>query len=96
MSDRTIVDIDILDSYWEPTGPEEDLTARLLTTVCVNGIHHHLEAYAVVVKDDIQVVANSLFESNYEGLCQTSEPDGRYQVTEILGREYVLVMTPHC
>jgi hypothetical protein len=96
MSSRVIHDLEVLDSQWEPTGPEEDLTARLLSTVCVNGIHHHLEAYAVKEKDGIQVVVNDSFESNYEGMCQASEPDGRYQVVEILGREYVLLMTPHC
>jgi hypothetical protein len=91
-----ITDVDIPNSHWKLTGPMEDISSRLLHTVCVNGVHHHLEAFAVKVKDGIQEVSSPLFESNYEGMCQASEPDGRYQTTEILGREYVLMMTPHC
>ena len=96
MSNRVIHDLVIDDDEWEPTGSDDDLDSRLLLTVCVNGVNHHLEAYAVEVKEDIQVVRDSLFESNYEGMCMASEPDGRYQTTTIKGREYVLLMTPHC
>jgi hypothetical protein len=97
MAHEKIISIDVPDNYWKPTGQEEDPTARLLTTVFVNGTPHHLEAYAV--KDGIdyvQAVIDRAFESNYEGMCMASEPNGRYETTEIMGRDYVLMMTPHC
>lgn len=95
------VDLHIPDSAWEPCGGEDpESRTRLHASVCVNGVHHHLEAYEVKVEDkngiDMQVVVDSMFESNFEGMCMASEPDGRYQTVEIEGREYVLCMTPFC
>ena len=93
----TTFDLNIPDDDWAFSGPEGNEQSRLLACVCVNGIHHHLEAYQVKVDEEgIQAVADSSFESNYEGMCMASEPDGRYQTVEIHEREYVLVMTPYC
>ena len=95
---KIITDVHIPDDAWEATGSsEDDLETRLLAVLCINGTHHHLEAHEVKIsEDDIQEVKDSTFESNYEGMCMASEPDGRYQTTEIRGKEYVLVATPYC
>jgi len=96
--ERRVFDLPIPDNCWEECGMEDDnMAARLLTTVCVSGVHHHLSAYEVKVNDDgIQVVTDSSFEENYEGMCMESQPEGRYQTLKIRGRDYVLCMTPFC
>lgn len=93
MSEGT--ELHIEDGDWAPAG-EKDLMTRLLTTVYINGVPHHLEAIAVEVEDDNQKAADPAFESKFEGLCAMDEADGHYQTTEILGRKYVLAMTPFC
>jgi hypothetical protein len=88
--------LEIPDDSWELAGSDKDLKSRLMTAVRINGTLHHLEAYAVKVENHIQEVVDPEFEANYEGICMASEPNGQYQTTEIMGREYVLVMTPFC
>jgi len=90
------ISIDIPEESWERIGPEDDYESRLLTTVCINGIHHHLEAIAVKAEGYVQKVVNPMHEDIFRGIQTAAEPDGPYRVTEIFGREYVLLMTPHC
>jgi len=94
---RNSVDLKIKDEDWAPTGDESDPTSRLLISVYVNGVPHHLEAYAV--KDDeegYQTAVDSAYDSNLHGMFQVSEAEGRWETLEISGREYVLAMTPFC
>ena len=90
------VTVEVPDDAWEPTGPEEDPTARLLASLVVCGCYHHLEAYAIDPDDDIQQAAHESFQSNLDGMYAVGEPDKRFQSVEIKGREYVLTMTPYC
>lgn len=90
--------IHIPDEAWEKTGDcggNEDPAARLLTTVVINGVSHHVEAFAVEVVDDTQI-PHPNFDTEFEGIHQMSQPNGRYQTVSIMERDYVLSMSPYC
>jgi len=93
------INIHIPEEAWEPTGKsggeDEDPRARLLATLIINGVSHHLEAFAVTVVNGIQE-PHPRFEHEYEGMCQMSQPDGQYNTVTIAGREYVIGMSPFC
>jgi hypothetical protein len=95
---QNIFELTIPDEAWEETGVEEDaLDARLLTTVCINGVNHHLEAFQVeTTEQGIQQAVDIAFEGNIGGICDVSEPDGHWQTVTIKGKEYALAMTPFC
>jgi hypothetical protein len=93
--------LQIPDEAWEESGPKEeddpegsDPSLRLLAQATINGTPCHVEAYRVA-KDDIQRVDGAYFEQEWNGLCALQDY-GAYQTTTIRGREYVLVITPHC
>lgn len=85
------------DDLWRPTGPEDDHTARLLTSIKVNGLMMHLEAIAV---EDApagepfseQVACHPIFAEDLERLHFMQ--DTTFETVEIMGRQYVLVATP--
>jgi hypothetical protein len=98
---RVAIDIHIPDEAWEKTGDcggdedHEDPNARLLVAIHINGVPHHVEAFAVEEADGIQK-PHPDFEYEYEGMCQMSQPDGSYQTVSINERDYVLSMSPYC
>ena len=96
---KPALEFTIDDSLWEESGVDDyDRTARLHATVCINGVFHHLEAFAVVEneKTHVQEAADTAFEDNNGGIYDVAEPDGHWQTVKIKGRDYVLAMTPFC
>lgn len=97
--------ITIPDAAWERTGQIDDdestresddtLESRLLTTIHINGLAMHLEAIQVVNDEEPhpQEASNSAFEEDLQSYQDIQ--DCSFQTTEIMGREYVLVATPH-
>lgn len=84
---------------FEQTGPEERLESRLLATVSVFGIPHHLEL--IEVESDSDGVQTAVYE-RYAGwgsnaldhLSAYDGGDGPYQEIELGDRRYIAVMTP--
>jgi len=56
----------------------------------------HFEAIQVHEVNDVQCAVDSTFDSDLGALAELSGYGGPFVTTEILGREYVLYMTPHC
>lgn len=85
--------IEIPDSLWLETGPDEDPRARLLSRVEILGTFMHLEAIAVRTDPDhIQRADHS--DESFANLAIYAEPDGPFDTTAIRGRDYVLVAYP--
>ena len=78
---------------WEQTGSEEDITSRLLSGITINGLPLHVEAIAIDPDDDIQKAADPTFEDDVERY--QSIQDTNFRTTEINGRQYIIVATPH-
>lgn len=96
---------------FEPTGTEEDPTGRLLATVEIVGVPHHLEAIAVQYEVDGEVVDLNTYEgfepweqkatdpewqSMLEEYSRAASADGSWMSVKIAGREYALCLTPYC
>jgi len=89
------MDVTVQDNSWDPIGPEDDRFTHLMTTLHVNGIAHHLEA--VEVKDSSpQKVANKECQRKLDAMDIIATPEEPFQTTSIAGKEYVLLMVPHC
>lgn len=90
----------IPDAEWFDAGPKHDPTARLMCTVYVNRCPMHAEAWAVCAVDDEEtggtvqtpVVWPEKFEAVYRGV----QADGPWATVGLRGREYVIIITPHC
>lgn len=89
--------INIPPGMWEETGSDDedhkDPRARLLASITINGLPMHLEAFAVVEVDGIQMAADPAFQRDVEALQDMQ--DCAFQTVEIAGRDYILVATPH-
>ena len=85
--------ITITDEQWESTGDEEDPSARILLreNVSINGTGFHLEGWAV---DDEGYALYG--EDDLSQIAAGVGADGPFETVTIRGREYALVMTPHC
>lgn len=91
------VTVNIPVDAWQPNGPEDDPTSRLLSSLVIYGTYHHLEAYAVTEDENgIQVAAHPIFQSNLDGMYEVGEPDKAFECVTIGLRQYVLAMTPYC
>jgi hypothetical protein len=92
--------LEVPDDAWDPVGPPEDPTARLLLTLSVGHCSLHLEAWALADRgedgedDGIQqlvVLADAL-----DDLANAVGATGPFETHEINGRGYVLVASPFC
>lgn len=98
--------ITIRPEAWVRTGSDaeqtdDDPASRLLTSIVINGTHMHLEAYAVKEADGEthpyskgdQIAADQMFEDDvatFQGVFECA-----FDTTEINGRDYILIATPH-
>jgi hypothetical protein len=89
------VAFELPDSLWHATGHESDPGARLLMTMRINGVPHHLEAVAVENHADFQELAKA---SGYEAdaVWDLFSASGHMDVMTIKGRSYILLMSPYC
>jgi hypothetical protein len=85
--------LQIPDSDWEDSGPDNDPTARLLAAITLNGCPMHLEAYAVIEDATGQRFEDEAF-IDQENAVLSVLVDGAARTVEINGRDYVLVATP--
>lgn len=92
MDERT-PKIAIPDDGWLETGPDEDPRARLLSRIEISGTVMHLEAIAVHT-DATRIQRADAAEDSLTNLAILAEPDGRFDVTSIAGRDYVMVAYP--
>ena len=93
-------------SAWAPAGDRENPHSRLLTTIEINGIPFHLEAWEVEYRpyfcqaegcrhDHAEQVATE-DDENFGKLFQAFGADGSFRVAQIHGRSYVLFASPYC
>jgi len=102
---ENIPSIDAERIVWEPTGPVQDPTARLLATIYIAGCPMHLEAYRLAEDAD----GEACDEQAFAKLPEASEYDfvdeedalfrvfaaGAVETVQINGRPYALVAHPH-
>lgn len=83
---------------WEENGPKGDPTARLRVTVDINGVPHHCEAYAVEMRGTVQeqVASLDVWGDTIGAVYGAVGGDGAWASQDIKGRQYVLIVTPHC
>lgn len=91
-------DVNVPVEDWEPCGAEDEAPfTRLLAHVRVCGLDCHLEAYQVFMDSDgVQRAVDENFTDAVDEFGVAASADGPWQTTTIMGRTYVLVMTPHC
>lgn len=96
----------IADDAWQPTGPDpvsdgsRPADTRLLARMNINGTPMHLEAYQVKEAEKggyysggEQIAADEHFDDDV-GTLQSMQ-DATFQTTELRGRTFILVATPH-
>ena len=81
---------------WHKSGPNNDQGARLRAAINLHGVHHHMEAYAVIEENGVWKAEHPMFESNINGMYTTGEPDKQFETTEIGGRHYLITVFPYC
>jgi len=99
MSDDDVANVEtfeIDDLEFKDTGSQEDIKSRLLATVCILGVEHHLEAVAIVETDGKQIASDSAFQRYLDDLENAFCTVGKLRTVKIAGRQYALFMSPHC
>jgi hypothetical protein len=94
----------VFDTAWKLCGdPAEDSDldleweyTRLLTTLNINGLSMHIEAFEVFVDDSVQKPVNPRYEEAFADWHHAAGGDGHFQTVEIFGRSYVLFASPYC
>ena len=81
---------------FEPDGFPEDDPGRLLGTVSIQGVPHHVVAIEVHVVEDMQVAVNPVFEEELSQWHDASGSDGHCQTVEIDDKDYVIFMSSYC
>jgi hypothetical protein len=86
------------EGMWEEaSGDDEDPRGRLLCMVWVNSVPCHLEAWAVHYDETpMEVQQADIRPDDLDDLFRAVGGDGPFQTLQIQGRDYILVMTPHC
>lgn len=99
------VHLDLTEGIWEgaPVHPDESPFSRLLSTVFIEGVPHHLEAIQVVhiPPDDEQEweTQEGTTPGTDDLLARYHEVaggDGPFLTVKLGGAEYVLALTPFC
>lgn len=96
--DEAVVSVDL--STWQETGDDgngSDPKSRLLGTLTINGVRHHIEAIQVEEDaDGIQNAASPAWASYFDELYTAFGGDGAMQTVEFNGRSYALFVSPYC
>lgn len=80
---------------WDNTADSDAKLDRLLATVKIAGIYHHLEAYRVVYNDNgLLVMKSTVMERDLMPTLQSLH-EGNYYTVTIFGHEYILFMFPY-
>jgi hypothetical protein len=87
--DTEAIHITVDDHVWrEENGGDND--TRLHTTVRLNGVAFHLEAWPVQDGADPQEL-DGAYPEMLDALCEIYTPDGHFQTVHVRGRECVIV-----
>ena len=82
-----------VEQSWTEAGPDEDPASRLISIIVVLGTFLHLEAIALRIDaDEVQRADHS--NESLASLASFAEPDGPFETTEIICRNYVLAAYP--
>jgi|KBSMisStaDraftv2_1062788.scaffolds.fasta_scaffold3724541_1 hypothetical protein len=102
---ENIPSIDAERIVWEPTGPVQDPTTRLLATIYIAGCPMHLEAYRLAQDPDGEPTDIQEFAKLPENAEYTFDEEehalfsilaaGAVETVQINGRPYALVAHPH-
>lgn len=92
------VTVDFPVERWRPIEGLDDPTSGLRgPLLIVNGLAMHVEAWAVSYDEENQTqVPDPEWEEEYTLLHGAVHADGSFETTDINGREYIVVITPHC
>jgi hypothetical protein len=84
-------------SAWEEAGDENDRRNRLLTTLVVNGVSLHLEAWAVRRdRSGVQYFACDPARECEDRIYEAVAADGGFSTLRIRRRAYAIIATPYC
>lgn len=88
---RRLIDVDL---RWEPCGPDEKPRARLISRdwLSIAGLSLHVFAYEVENGHEQSIVAEE-YADVWAALGVIDNT--RYVTTEIEGRTYIIIATPH-
>lgn len=90
---------DITPRAWEDISLDEALPrSRLLTSVQINGIDHHVEAIEVEYEGDdhLQKAACSRCEDILSRYAEAAGSGERFSTVSIAGKNYALFLSPYC
>lgn len=83
---------------WEeglrPVGDEADEWGKLLGTVLILGVPHHIEAWAVVTNEETGEQEAVDPWTSHEAICNEMT-EGAGRTVTINGRDYFMVVTPY-
>lgn len=97
-SDESEYELEVDLSKWEPSGCEEHDEqggwCRLLATLYINAIPHHMEAIAAHIADDGMLVADcSTYEQSLDAMCVINGAVSDHFI-EHEGRTYLVDVVP--
>lgn len=83
---------------WEPNDNlDEDPTSILYHTLVINGLHLHLEAWAVYTDaEGIQRTVCPDYDDDLGMLHAAVHGDGHFDTVEMNGRDYIILASPFC
>lgn len=88
----THLKLTIPDTDWEQISDVNgDPSARLLSSLCINGLMLHVEAWVVTTEGE-QHTIDPLMDDDLGYLIMTN--DTTFRTTKIMGRDYVIIATP--
>lgn len=91
------LNIELSEIEFEQIGDGTDPAARMLATVEIAGIFHHLEAIAVKTnRSGMQIAQDVAGSEMLSGLGDAFGGEGAFQPVNIGRRHYVLFMSPFC
>lgn len=91
--------VDLSQMHWDDASIDEERPrSRLLATLQLNGICHHLEAIEVTYDERTltQSAACPLCDDILTQYREATGADGPFSTVVIEGRTYALFMTPYC
>lgn len=91
------MDIDAHALHWKDVSAEDAKpNTRLLATLTLGGVSHHLEAFAVEERNGLQLTVDGRWDDTLGDYYEATGADGPFATVEMRGRRYVFVMTPYC
>ena len=89
------IKLNLPDGAWENNDGVEPEGTRLLTTILLNGVLMHLEAWEVYI-DDAGVQQHPTHPEDLDKLTDLMGADSPFHTWEINGRRYIVIATPFC